>query len=107
MVSTVAEGIIGWDHHDLVGLPCTSVLRCEDAWGRPRCEQCGFARALEQRELVPPVVMHMADASGARRPIDTSFWYLPPAGRFQLPRVMAVIRSTEFEPAANQQTLED
>jgi PAS domain-containing protein len=107
VVSPLAEQIIGWDQRDLVGYPCSSVLRCEDARGRSLCEQCGLSTALGQRALVPPVVMHMADPAGARRPIDTSFWYLPPTGRFQLPRVMAVVRATDDGPTANPRTLEE
>ena len=106
VVSPLAEQIIGWDQRELVGYPCASMLRCEDARGRSLCEQCGLSTALGQRALVPPVVMHMADPAGARRPIDTSFWYLPPTGRFQLPRVMAVVRATDEGPPENPQTLE-
>jgi len=99
VVSPVAERLLGWHSEDVVGAPCASVFDCRDADGASLCGRCGLLGIFERQEVSAPVFMRMADAHGGRQEVSTSFWYLPPAGRINEPRAMAVLRSAE-QPTA-------
>jgi hypothetical protein len=91
LLTHVAEDLLGWRDEQVHGLACGIVFDCRDEQDRSLCERCGLAAALEQHEISSPVSMRMADPFGGRREATSTFWYLPPAGRFLGPRVMAVV----------------
>lgn len=93
-----AEALLGWRAEDVQGAPCVAVLACQNDRGEPLCEGCGFSVAMEQHKTLPATVMQMAHSSGRRKPTSTTFWYLPPAGRIWVPRVMAVIQAAPEGP---------
>jgi PAS domain-containing protein len=95
VVSPGAEDLLGWRAADVTGLACSLVLDCRDAEGNSLCSLCGGRQALEQHEVTPLVVAAMADPAGGRRPMTTSFWYLPPSGSIWEERVMAVFSAAD------------
>jgi len=94
VLSPGAESLLDWRALQVWGLTCSVVLDCRGADGEPLCTTCGINQALERHELTSSVVMRMADPSGGRRAMATSFWYLPPSGKIFAPRAMAVLTST-------------
>ncbi len=95
VLSPVAEQLLGWRSQNVTGRLCSEVLQCQDEDGHSLCGHCGFSVALVQRELVPETPMHIADSTGNRRAMSTTFWYLPPAGRTYEPRVMVVMNTAD------------
>jgi len=98
-LTPVAEELLGWRTEDAAGRLCTAVFDCRDERGQSLCARCGLRSALERHEIIPPVLMRVEDPDGGRRPMSTSFWYLPPAGNIFEPRVMAVLRAVTSGPA--------
>jgi hypothetical protein len=94
VVTPVAEDLLGWETDQVMGMACPLVFDCRDAEGESMCDRCGFEDALSRQEITRPLQLEMADAFGGRRRVILSFWYLPPAGRFLHPRVMAVFNET-------------
>jgi PAS domain-containing protein len=92
VVTPVAQGLLGWRPEDVIGASCASVFNCTDEAGAPMCGACGLGRVFVRREVTEPAAMRMATATGRREPLRVSFWYLPPSGRIQEPRAMAVFR---------------
>ena len=92
-VTPFAEDLVGWKARDVVGAQCVSVFDCQGADGSSVCAQCGLLEVFERREIIPQIVMHIADADGGRRALGACFWYLPPTGNIVKPRAMAVLRS--------------
>jgi PAS domain-containing protein len=90
VMSPGAEDLLGWRGADVAGLDCALVLDCRDAAGNSLCADCGGRRALSQQEVTPWTVMSMAQRTGERQKMSTSFWPLPPAGAIYEHRVMAV-----------------
>jgi PAS domain-containing protein len=98
VVSSGAEDLLGWKDAQVKGLSCSLVLDCQDADGCSACTRCGGTEALERREITPFTRVSAADASGGRQPLDTSFWFLPPAGGITEARLMMVL-TDELTPA--------
>jgi hypothetical protein len=84
---------------EVVGRDCSEVLDCRGDDGESLCRSCGRQAAFERRALVPPSLAWLTGAGGRRQPVMLGFWFLPPSGRIQQPRVMAVMRSTASEDA--------
>lgn len=91
-VTPVAEQLLGWRADDVVGGSCASVFDCRDEAGLRMCSECALGVVFDRREIIEPIVMRMNTAEGRRQALRTSFWYLPPSGRIQEPRAMAVLR---------------
>jgi hypothetical protein len=99
VVTPVAEDLLGWETHQVMGMACSLVFDCRDGQGESMCDRCGLADALRRQEITPPQPLQMADAFGGRRRVMLSFWYLPPAGNIYHPRVMAVLGDASPAPA--------
>ena len=95
VVSSGAQDLLGWRGSDVEGLACSLVLDCRDADGNSLCERCGGREALERQEITAPAVMSMADPTGGRQLMRTSFWHLPPTGTIFEHRVMAVLTAAD------------
>jgi PAS domain-containing protein len=91
-VTPVAQELLGWCPEDVIGASCASVFSCTDETGAPMCSACGLGMVFDRRAVTEPVMMRMATPAGRREPLHVSFWYLPPSGRIQAPRAMAVFR---------------
>ena len=100
VVTPVAEDLLGWETDHVMGMACPLIFDCRDTDGGSMCDRCGFADALRGKEITQPLQLEMADAFGGRRRVMMSFWYLPPAGRFVHPRVMAILNDPEPRPEA-------
>jgi PAS domain-containing protein len=98
VITPVAEDLLGWESHQVVGMECPLVFDCRDSQGRSMCDRCGFADALRRQEITQPQPLEMADAFGGRRRVTMNFWYLPPAGNIYHPRVMAVLSEAPRTP---------
>lgn len=100
-VTPVAEELLGWRSEDIVGDACTSVFDCRDERGLRMCDACALGVVFDRRAIIEPIAMRMNTADGRREALRVSFWYLPPSGRIQDPRAMAVLRpAAEDEPTA-------
>lgn len=100
-----AEELLGWRSDDVVGRRCRSVFDCRDERGESLCARCGLASALKRKKVTPAVFMRMADVGGGRQVMSTGFWYLPPAGRIQEERVMAVLHAAATVPGPGDASL--
>lgn len=94
-VTPGAEELLGWRAEDVVGGACASVFDCRDEHGLHICDECALGVVFDRRAIIEPIVMRMNTADGGRQAMRASFWYLPPSGRIQEPRAMAVLRVAE------------
>jgi len=106
VLTSGAEDLLGWRADHVVGLSCSVVLDCRDAEGHSLCSRCPSVSALARQEMTEPALMEMADPSGERRRMSTSFWYLPPAGYIYQPRIMAVMQAATDAPLPRDRSMQ-
>ena len=87
-----AEDLLGWRGQNVEGMDCRVVMDCRGPDGASLCAHCDAACALQRQEMTPPRVIEIAEATGGRASVTTSFCYLPPSGFISEPRVMAVLK---------------
>jgi hypothetical protein len=77
LVSPGTQCLLGWRDDNLAGRPCAPALACHDREGHLLCGHCGVDAALERRGHVPARMISIASASGGRREVLASYWYVP------------------------------